>query len=237
MHARWTVIVAVALAAVALGWALHLNDPTAERTIPTDARALVGEPIENRDPSPDSRSPAPADGTAHTSASDSPVSRGIPFGLRPHSGANPPVDVEERARFNEQAREFFAQAPALSPDEARQRAASLSQELSRIEQGGGMSAGETFLLRVGLIRATVSDEQQQVAQIRALKERYEASSRQRNAQAAAQSDPMFQLYKVREGQIVAEVLSLQTIPNGLSRDEYLRRRLQAEREQLLGEAM
>jgi hypothetical protein len=48
---------------------------------------------------------------------------------------------------------------------------------------------------------------------------------------------MFQLYKVREGQIVAEVMSLQTIPNGLSRDEYLRRRLQTEREQLLGETM
>lgn len=100
-----------------------------------------------------------------------------------------------------------------------------------------MSAGETFILRVGLIRATNSDEQEQAAQIRALKERYEASSRQRNAQTAAQSDPMFQLYKVREGQIVAEVMSLQTIPNGLSRDEYLRRRLQTEREQLLGEAM
>lgn len=62
-------------------------------------------------------------------------------------------------------------------------------------------------------------------------------ARQRNALATAQSDPMFQLYKVRESQIVAETLSLQTIPNGLSRDEYLRRRLQAEREQLLGEAM
>jgi hypothetical protein len=219
MHARWKVIVAVALAAVALGWALHLNDPIAVRTIPTDERSLVGEAIENRDSPPDSRSPAPADAAARTSASDT------------------PVDVEERARFNEQAREFFAQAPALSPDEARQRANGLSQELSRIERAGGMSAAETFLLRVGLIRATTSDEQQQVAQIRALKERYEANSRRRNAQAAAQSDPMFQLYKVRESQIVAEVMSLQTIPNGLSRDEYLRSRLQAEREQLLGETM
>ncbi len=71
--------------------------------------------------------------------------------------------------------------------------------------------------------------------MRALKERYEMDTRQRNALAAEQSDPMFQLYKVRESQIVAETLSLQVIPNGLSRDEYLRRRLQAEREQLLGE--
>lgn len=100
-----------------------------------------------------------------------------------------------------------------------------------------MSAGESFLLRVGLIRATEPDEQQQAAQIRALKERYEIDGRQRSAQSTAQADPMFQLYKVRESEIVAEVMSLQTIPDGLSREEYLRRRLQAEREQLLGGAM
>lgn len=82
----------------------------------------------------------------------------------------------------------------------------------------------------------MADEQQQIEQIRALRERYEADAQRRNAQAAEQADPMFQLYKVRESQIVAEVMALQTIPDGLSRDEYLRRRLQAEREQLLGEA-
>lgn len=219
MQARRTTIVALALAAVALGWALHLSKPTAERTKRTDTRGTIGEARENRDAP--SHSPAPAPGAAPAHASESAS----------------PVDVQERARFNERAREFFAQAPALSPEEARQRATDLSQELSRIEQAGGLSAGETFLLRAGLIRATVADEQQQLAQIRALKERYEADTRQRNALAAAQSDPMFELYKVRESQIVTETLSLQTIPNGLSRDEYLRRRLQAERELLLGEAM
>jgi len=217
MHARWTTIGALTLAAVAAGWLLHLGKPTAEHSKPTDARGILGEARENRDAPSASPSPAPADAPAHASESAS------------------PVDVHERERFNEQAREFFARAPALPPQEARQRAADLSKELSRIEQAGGLSAGETFLLRAGLIRATIADEQQQVAQIRALKERYEIDTRQRNAQAAEQSDPMFQLYKVRESQIVAETLSLQTIPNGLSRDEYLRRRLQAEREQLLGE--
>lgn len=217
MQARWTTITALALAAVAVGWALHLNKPTAERTKPTDERGVLGEAREN--PDAPSYSPAPAPATAQATASESAR----------------PVDVQERARFNERAREFFAQAPALSPEEVRRRAADISQELSRIEQAGGLSAGETFLLRAGLIRATVADEQQQVAQLRALKQRYEIGARQRTARAAEQPDPMFQLYKVRESQIVAETLSLQVIPNGLSRDEYLRRRLQAEREQLLGE--
>lgn len=217
MQARWTKIIALALAAVAFGWVLHLRMPIAERTKPTDASGIPGEAKASPDASSYSPEPARADAPARASESAG------------------PVDAHERATFNERAREFFAQAPALSPEEARQRAADLSKELSRIEQAGGLSAGETVLLRAGLIRATVADEQQQVTQLRALKERYEVD--QRNALAAAQSDPMFQLYKVRESQIVAETLSLQTIPNGLSRDEYLRRRLQAEREQLLGEAM
>jgi hypothetical protein len=215
MRARWLTIIAFALAAVGLGWALHMSKSTEERTKSTDARGIPGEA---REPPADSPAPAPADAPARASENAS------------------PVDVHERARFNERAREFFAQAPALSPEEARQRAADLSQELSRIEQAGGLSAGESFLVRAGLIRSTVADEQEQATQIRALKERYEIDTRQRNALDAQQSDPMFQLYKVRESQIVAETLSLQVIPNGLSRDEYLRRRLQAEREQLLGEA-
>lgn len=214
MRTRWTTIIALALTAVAVGWTLYVRQPTTEGTNPADARGALGEV---QDAPADSPAPAEASADASKSADL--------------------VDVQERARFNERAREFFAQAPALSPEEARRRAAELSEELSRIEQAGGLSAGETFLLRAGLIRSTVADEQEQLAQIRALKERYQAQTRQQNAQASAQADPMFQLYKVRESQIVAEIMSLQAIPDGLSRDEYLRRRLQAEREQLLGGAM
>jgi hypothetical protein len=206
MRTRSIIIVCVVLAAVALGWTLRVHDPPA-----TDEHATT---VTTTEPQDRDREPDP------------------PAATSPSRSSNEPVDVAERAQFNEQAREFFAQAPALPPDEARQRAATLSTELTRIEQAGGMSAGEVFLLRAGLIRATEPDEQQQAAQIRALKERYERDSRQRSAQA--QSDPMFDLYKVREREIVAEVMALQTIPEGLSRDEYLRRRLQTEREQLLG---
>lgn len=216
MRARLTVAISVLLAAVALVWALRLYEPAAERMTTPDERATASEAIEKQDPIQDSRE-ADQEDTPSRSISN-----------------RDPVTAADRARFIEQAREFFAEAAALSPEEARRRAEPLSQELSRIEQAGGMSAGETFLLRVGLIRATESDEQQQAAQIRALKERYEIDSRQ---QGSAQADPMFQLYKVRESEIVAEVMSLQTVPDGLSREEYLRRRLQAEREQLLGGAM
>lgn len=221
MRASLTVAIAILLAAMVLGWALRLHERSAERGATADERAIVTETVEKQDPGRPNRNGHEPDQAATS-----------------RSNSNPdPIDVAERARFNEQAREFFAQAPALSLEAARGRAELLSQELSRIEQAGGMSAGETFLLRVGLIRATEPDEQQQAAQIRALKERYKIDSRQRTAQTATQADPMFQLYKVRESEIVAEVMSLQTIPDDLSREEYLRRRLQAAREQLLGGAM
>lgn len=205
MRTRSIVIASVVLAAVALGWTLRLHESSTTKQHST--------PIQTT---------APAAGPEQPDAP-----------LRPVGNSNP-VNIDERARFNEQARDFFARAPGLPPDEARQRAERLSQELSRMEQAGGMSAGETFLMRAGLIRATEPDEQRQAEQLRALKERYETDSRRRNLQASAQSDPMFELYKVREREIVAEVMSMQTIPDGLSRDEYLRRRLQAAREQLLG---
>ena len=211
MRTRSIVITSVVLAAVALGWTLRLHEP---RSIDPPSAPAETPDSQSAAPSPNQSEPAP----------------------RSRVNDNP-IDTADRERFNEQAREFFAQAPALPPDAARQRAEQLSQELSRLERAGGLSAGEIFLLRAGLIRATEPDEQRQAAQLRALKERYEADSRQRSAQASAQSDPMFQLYKVRENQIVTEVMSLQTIPDGLTRDEYLRRRLQQAREQLLGEAM
>jgi hypothetical protein len=226
MRAPLIVVISVVLAAVALGWALRLHEPSAERMAPTGERAIPTEAAEEQDPVPQGRSvrePDQADATSRPTGN--------------HVSSDDPINVADRARFNEQAREFFAQAPAMSPEEARRRAGLLSQELSRVEQAGGMSAGETFLLRVGLIEAAEPDELQRAAQIRALKERYAIDNRQRTAQAAEQVDPMFQLYKARESEIVAEVMSLQTIPDGLSREEYLRRRLQAAREQLLGGAM
>ena len=44
-------------------------------------------------------------------------------------------------------------------------------------------------------------------------------------------DARFSQYKSEEKRIVDEVLTLQTIPDGLSRDQYLRQRLQEAREQ------
>ena len=65
-----------------------------------------------------------------------------------------------------------------------------------------------------------------------LAERYRADAARREAAFVAQqqADPRMQRYKAREKAVVAEVMAMTTIPGGLTRDEYLRERLQRERE-------
>jgi hypothetical protein len=60
--------------------------------------------------------------------------------------------------------------------------------------------------------------------------RYQALSAEREARLAQRRDPNFERYKAEERRIVEDVLALQDIPDGLSRDQYLRQRLQEARE-------
>lgn len=149
--------------------------------------------------------------------------------------ATPQVrEYRERQAFEDRARRFLQQARTLGAVEREQQAQSLTAQIDAYERSGGLSAGEGLLLRSGLIRATVPDEDQQTRQIAALMERYALHAQERTALHLAQqrNDPRFLAYKTRERQIVAEVAALRELPPGLSRDQVLRQRLQAERELL-----
>ena len=138
----------------------------------------------------------------------------------------------ERQRFEAEAKDFFARAPSLRAVERSERADALSRQIDRYEAIGGLSAGEAVLLRTALVKATVDDPAQQAAEVAVIADRYRARADQRMAAFAAQQagDPRFQSYKAREAQVVAEVMASTTIPAGLTRDQYLRQRLQEERE-------
>ena len=88
------------------------------------------------------------------------------------------------------------------------------------------------MLRIGLIKATVAGESQQAEQIAALMDRYRQHADQRMQAYAMEhaGDARFRDYKARERGIVAEVLGLRSFPGGMTRDEYLRQRLQQARE-------
>ena len=138
----------------------------------------------------------------------------------------------ERQRFEADARDFFARASTLGAVERSERADALARQIDKYEAAGGLSAGEAVLLRTGLVKATVDDPARQAEEVAAIADRYRAHADRRMAAFLEQqrNDPRFQTYKAREAQVVAEVMATTTIPAGLTRDQYLRQRLQEERE-------
>ena len=160
---------------------------------------------------------------------------GVPELERPQS--RPTVDprvekFQQRERFQQEVREFFARAPALPPEERAARARDIARAITHYEAEGEIAAAEALTLRSGLIRETVEDPIEQAIAIRALQQHYQQQGERKLAEWEARSDPELELYKAREREIVDEVMAMTTIPDGLTRDEYLRRRLQSAREQL-----
>lgn len=137
----------------------------------------------------------------------------------------------ERKSFERQAKDFLRDAPKLGAVARSERGRSLSSSIDHYERAGQMSAGEALMLRIALIRAGGADDAETAARIAEMTERYRAATERREAvwEARQNSDPRFQDYKARERAVVAEVMALREIPGGLSRDEYLRRRLELER--------
>jgi hypothetical protein len=217
MRRRVFTVAAVLLSAVVLSWLLRSEESSdGSRTV------AVHSPLDTS-PRPETLSGPPVVGAEPKTFAASVESESV---------VRIPVDVDARAHFNEQARAFFADAAQMTADHRLHEARQLEQELTRLEQAGGLSAGETILMRAGLIRETVPAGAQQDAQLQALQQRYRAETQRRIATAQARQDPQFGSYKVRETEIVSEVMAMETIPDGLSRDEYLRRRLQSAREHL-----
>ncbi len=154
---------------------------------------------------------------------------------RPQS--RPTVDprvqkFQQRERFQQEVREFFARAPALPPEERAARARDIARAITHYEAEGEIAAAEALTLRSGLVRETVADPVEQLVAIRGLQEHYQQQGERKQAEWEARADPELELYKAREREIVDEVMAMTTIPDGLTRDEYLRRRLQSAREQL-----
>lgn len=140
------------------------------------------------------------------------------------------LDYQARLTFAGDYQLFIKSAAELSETERRQRAAALAKEIDRREAAGELALSEALLMQVGLVQAEGGDEAAQKARADALLARYQALSAAREAQAKA-PDARFSRYKSEEKRIVDEVMALGSIPDGLSRDQYLRQRLQEAREQ------
>lgn len=144
--------------------------------------------------------------------------------------ASPAVqDYQARQRFAADYQAFIQGAASLDAEERLRQAEALAAEVERREAADELALSEALLLQLGLAQAEGGDEQTQKARAEALVARYQALSQRREARQQA-PDARFEQYKSEEKRIVDEVLDMQSIPDGLSRDEYLRQRLQEARE-------
>jgi hypothetical protein len=134
-------------------------------------------------------------------------------------------------RFQSRARAFFAHAASLDAATRERDARELVANIDEYEQRRVLSAGEAMTLRIGLVEATAASPADRADGVAAIVARYESEGQQREARWLAQQagDVAFTRYKARESAVVAEVMAMTQIPDGLGRDEYLRRRLEAER--------
>lgn len=145
--------------------------------------------------------------------------------------ASPAVqDYQARLRFTADYQNFLQDAAKLGAAERRRQAEALAEEIDRREAADELALSEALLLQLGLAQAQGGDETEQKARADQLVARYQALSQQREAQRKA-PDARFNQYKADEKRIVDEVLGMSSIPDGLSRDQYLRQRLQEAREQ------
>jgi hypothetical protein len=211
---RNSLIIAGVAAAAALVWFLRPAEqqPPAQSSVD----AIEREPAQSQAPA---RASEPA----------------VPAIVRPES--RPTVDprvqkFQQRERFQQEVREFFARAPALPPEKRAARARDIARAITHYEAEGEIAAAEALTLRSGLVRETVEDPVEQIVAIRGLQQHYQQQGERKQAEWEARADPELELYKAREREIVDEVMAMTTIPDGLTRDEYLRRRLQSAREQL-----
>lgn len=143
------------------------------------------------------------------------------------------IEFANRLDFQEQVRKFFDEANRVPPAERQQQADELARQLGSYEAAGEVSAPEALMVRLALIQLTHTDEEAARQAAQSVIEQYRQQSEAREQARKNQPRPDFDAYKRREKAIVDEVMAMDRIPGGKSRDEYLRERLQQAREETM----
>ncbi len=141
-----------------------------------------------------------------------------------------------RLAFEQRVRAFLRDAHTLDENARREQAQAIGREIDQREQARELSAGESVVLHVSLIEAAEQDQAERIRQSQALVDRYrqQAAARQAAFEDQQRQDAGFQAYKAREAQIVSDVMAMTSFPGGMSRDDYLRMRLQEARQATYG---
>ncbi len=141
-----------------------------------------------------------------------------------------------RLAFEQRVRAFLRDADTLDENVRREQAKAIGREIDQREQARELTAGESVVLHVSLIEAAAQDQAERIRQSQALVDRYrqQTAARQAAFEEQQRQDAGFQAHKAREAQIVSEVMAMTRYPGGMSRDDYLRVRLQKARQATYG---
>ena len=134
-------------------------------------------------------------------------------------------ELANRLDFEEELHTFFANADGLSSEERAAEAAMLEQRLAEYQRKGQVSAAESLMVRIAMTKLTIEDEAAQKRALQGLIDQQNDAAQARKEAWLAKPRPEFEAYKQREKQIVKEVMAMEKVPAGMTRNEYLRQRL------------
>ncbi|WP_420390990.1 hypothetical protein [Marinobacter sp.] len=135
------------------------------------------------------------------------------------------LELANRLDFEEELHTFFANADGLSSEERAAEAAMLERRLAEYQRKGQVSAAESLMVRIAMTKLTIEDEAAQKRALQGLIDRQNAAAQARKEEWLAKPRPEFEAYKQQEKQIVKEVMAMEKVPAGMTRNEYLRQRL------------
>lgn len=135
-----------------------------------------------------------------------------------------------RLHFGEDIAAFVEGADRMRADEAADEADALIARIRALEDTAELTASQSHYLQAAIRSAQHEyDSAAREAALADLETRYAG---RRAAPSTAHLDDRFRDYKQRESEIVSEILELESYPRGLTREEYLRERLEEARREI-----
>ena len=167
----------------------------------------------------------------------------LPVAAAPTSSELAPTELRDHpvvqayhafSEFQQHSRGFFDNADQLSEQEKQAQLRQLLDGTNKYEQEGKLVPMEALVLKLAMLRYSSRGDEDYKAKAKALIDQYKAQSDVREQAWLANPEPQFIEYKRQENDIVKEVMAMTVIPDGLSRDEYLRQRLEQARIATMG---
>lgn len=138
-------------------------------------------------------------------------------------------DYISQFETGDKLRHLVKDAANLSDQEKALKMQQVQQEIDKLKQAEKLSQVEYLMLQLALLKLSPDSEKAKQQSVQLI-EQYRQIAAERQQEFINNPDPQFKDYKLREKAIVAEIMSMQVFPDGLTKEEYLARRLAEARE-------